>query len=68
MAPAAPNGIDVVFAAEDKEEDMSSPDIDVYEYDDGEGGYYGRGTIEHNLKSGEVKVEYHDSENEADVG
>jgi hypothetical protein len=50
-----------------KEEDMSSPDIDVYEYDDGEGGYYGRGTIEHNLKSGEVKVEYHDSENEADV-
>ena len=50
-----------------KEEDMSSPDIDVYEYVDGEGGYYGRGTIEHNLKSGEVKVEYHDSENEADV-
>ena len=50
-----------------KEEDMSSPDIDVYEYDDGEGGYYGRGTIEHNLKSGEVKVEYHDSENDADV-
>ena len=50
-----------------KEEDMSSPDIDVYEYDDGEGGYYGRGTIEHNLKSGTVKVEYHDSENDADV-
>jgi hypothetical protein len=50
-----------------KEEDMSSPDIDVYEYDDGEGGYYGRGTIEHNLKSGEVKVEYHDSENDVDV-
>lgn len=50
-----------------KEEDMSSPDIDVYEYDDGEGGYYGRGTIEHNLKSGEVKVKYHDSENDADV-
>jgi hypothetical protein len=50
-----------------KEEDMSSPDVDVYEYDDGEGGYYGRGTIEHNLKTGTVKVEYHDSENEADV-
>ena len=50
-----------------KEEDMSSPDIDVYEYDDGEGGYYGRGTIEHNLKTGQVKVEYHDSENDMDV-
>jgi len=50
-----------------KEEDMSSPDVDVYEYDDGEGGYYGRGTIEHNLKTGEVKVKYHDSENDADV-
>ena len=50
-----------------KEEDMSLPDIDVYEYDDGEGGYYGRGTIEHNLKTGTVNIEYHDSENEADV-
>jgi hypothetical protein len=50
-----------------KEEDMSSPDVDVYEYDDGEGGFYGRGTIEHNLKSGEVKVKYHDSENDKDV-
>jgi hypothetical protein len=41
-----------------KEEDMSSPDIDVYDYDDGEGNYYGRGTIEHNLKTGEIKVEF----------
>ena len=50
-----------------KEEDMSTPEVDHYEYDDGEGGYYGRGTIEHNLKTGEVKVEYHDSENDMDV-
>jgi hypothetical protein len=46
---------------------MSTPEVDHYEYDDGEGGYYGRGTIEHNLKTGEVKVEYHDSENDMDV-
>jgi hypothetical protein len=50
-----------------KEEDMSTPEVDHYEYDDGEGGYYGRGTIEHNLKTGEVKVKYHDSENDMDV-
>jgi hypothetical protein len=50
-----------------KEDDLSSPGVDVYHYDDGEGNYYGRGTIEHNLKTGEIKVEYHDSESEVDV-
>jgi hypothetical protein len=50
-----------------KEDDLSTPEVDHYEYDDGEGNYYGRGTIEHNLKTGEIKVEYHDSENDVDV-
>jgi hypothetical protein len=50
-----------------KEEDMSTPEVDHYEYDDGEGNYYGSGTIEHNLKTGEIKVEYHDSESDVDV-
>ena len=42
-----------------KEEDMSTPDIDYYSYDDGEGGFYAGGSIEHNLKTGEVTVDYH---------
>ena len=50
-----------------KEEDMSTPEVDHYEYDDGEGNYYGKGTIEHNWKTGEIKVEYHDSESDVDV-
>ena len=50
-----------------KEEDMSTPEVDHYEYDDGEGNYYGSGTIEHNLKTGEIKVEFHDSESDVDV-
>jgi hypothetical protein len=39
----------------------------VYEYDDGEGGYYASGSIEHNWKTGEIEVHYHDSENNVDV-
>ena len=49
------------------EENSHDPDIEVYEYDDGEGGYYASGSIEHNLKTGEIKVHYQDGENNVDV-
>ena len=49
------------------EEDSHDPDIEVYEYDDGEGGYYASGSIEHNLKTGEIEVHYQDGENDVDV-
>jgi hypothetical protein len=38
--------------------DSSDPDVEVFDFDDGEGGYYAQGTIEHNLKTGEINVEY----------
>jgi hypothetical protein len=34
-------------------------DIEKFEWDDGEGGFYAGGSIEHNLKTGEVTVDYH---------
>jgi hypothetical protein len=49
------------------EENSHDPDIEVYEYDDGEGGYYASGSIEHNLKTGEIEVHYQDGENDVDV-
>jgi hypothetical protein len=49
------------------EEKSHDPDIEVYEYDDGEGGYYASGSIEHNWKTGEIKVNYHDGEVGADI-
>ena len=36
-----------------------NPDIEKFEWDDGEGGFYAGGSIEHNLKTGEVTVDYH---------
>ena len=43
------------------------PDIEKYEYDDGEGGYYASGSIEHNLKTGAIEVHYQDDEVGADI-
>jgi hypothetical protein len=36
-----------------------NPNIEKFEWDDGEGGFYAGGSIEHNLKTGEVTVDYH---------
>jgi hypothetical protein len=41
-----------------KENEFSNPDLDYYSYDDGEGGYYANGTIEHDLQTGKVTVDY----------
>jgi hypothetical protein len=40
--------------------DSYDPDIEKYEWDDGEGGFYAGGSIEHNLKTGEITVDYED--------
>jgi len=34
------------------------PSVDEYDFDDGEGGYYAKGNIEHNLETGKVTVDY----------
>ena len=44
--------------------DSSDPDVEVFDFDDGEGGYYAQGTIEHNLKTGEINVEFEDTSGE----
>jgi hypothetical protein len=49
------------------EENSYDPDIEKYEYDDGEGGYYASGSIEHNLNTGEIEVHYQDEEVGADI-
>ena len=49
------------------EENSYDPDIEKYEYDDGEGGYYASGSIEHNLNTGEIEVHYQDEEVDADI-
>jgi hypothetical protein len=36
----------------------TDPDIEVYDYDDGEGGYESTGTIQHNLNTGEITIDY----------
>jgi hypothetical protein len=36
----------------------TDPDIEVYDYDDGEGGYEATGTIQHNLNTGEITIDY----------
>jgi hypothetical protein len=41
------------------QDDSSDPNIEVFNYDDREGGYYADGHIEHNLKTGEITVDYH---------
>ena len=47
--------------------DTYDPNIEKFEWDDGEGGYYASGSVEHNLQTGEIEVHYHDSENDMDV-
>jgi hypothetical protein len=49
-----------------EKDDSSDPDIEKYWYDDGEGGYDAGGTIEHNLKTGEVTVNYSGDEYHGD--
>ena len=40
--------------------DSHNPGVDEYHFDDGEGGYYAKGNIEHNLETGQVTVDYSD--------
>jgi hypothetical protein len=40
--------------------DSHDPNVDEYNFDDGEGGYYAQGNIEHNLETGQVTVDYSD--------
>ena len=47
--------------------ESTDPNIEKFEWDDGEGGFYASGSIEHNLQTGEIEVHYHDSENDIDV-
>jgi hypothetical protein len=44
--------------------DSDQPGVEKYDYDDMEGGYYASGTIEHNLKTGEITVDYADEYDE----
>jgi len=39
-------------------DESSDPNIEKYFFDDGEGGYYAGGTIEHDLRTGQVTVDY----------
>jgi hypothetical protein len=48
------------------QDDSSDPNIERYEFDDREGGYYAYGTIEHNLKTGEIAVDFEDKSGEYD--
>ena len=50
----------------EKDDDNTDPNIEKYWYDDGEGGYDAGGTIEHNLTTGEVTVEYSGDEYHGD--
>jgi hypothetical protein len=49
------------------QEDSYDPNIEQFEYDDREGGFYANGSIEHNLKTGEIEVHFHDSESDEDI-
>ena len=49
------------------QEDSIDPNIETFEYDDREGGYYASGNIEHNLKTGEIKVNFSDSESDEEI-
>lgn len=42
------------------EVDSNNPNIKEYEFDDREGGFYAGGTVEHNLKTGKIKVDFED--------
>ena len=43
-----------------QDEEESRPDLDVYHFDDGEGGFYATGIIKHNLKTDKVYVKFDD--------
>ena len=40
--------------------DSDDSDIEVFNYDDREGGYYADGIVRHNLKTGEITVDFED--------
>ena len=40
--------------------DYHDPNIEKYEWDDGEGGFYSGGSIEHNLRTGQITVDFAD--------
>ena len=44
------------------DENQFDPNIKTYWFDDGEGGFYADGTIEHNLQTGEIKIDFKDKE------
>ena len=46
------------------DENQSDPNVKTYWYDDGEGGHYASGNIEHNLKTGQVTVDFADEYND----
>lgn len=43
-----------------QDEEESRPDLDVYHFDDGEGGFYATGIIKHNLRTDKVYVKFDD--------
>jgi len=43
------------------EQESSDPDTKLYNFDDQEGGYYAGGTIEHNLKTGQITIDFEDT-------
>jgi hypothetical protein len=49
------------------EDESSNPNIRVYHYDDREGGYYADGEILHNLKTGQIKINFQDSQGGDDI-
>jgi hypothetical protein len=49
------------------QEDSLDPNIEKFEYDDREGGYYASGSIEHNLKTGEIEIHFQDSESDEEI-
>ena len=38
----------------------NKPELEIYEFDDREGGFYADGTVYHNVKTGRVKIEFED--------
>ena len=42
------------------EVDSPNPNIKMYDFDDREGGFYAQGTVEHNLKTGQVRIKFED--------
>jgi hypothetical protein len=44
------------------DETQSEPGVKTYWYDDGEGGFYADGRIEHNLRTGEITVSFVDKD------